>query len=289
MNYFPQTDGTHAAKRWPASATATVLLWISRTVLSLLVLYPLLQAVKASGMVSGPDADAVLFRPGSLLLLEMFRVGAPALGAALRTALLLSAIAVLTQLLPLSVALDLLLDDGPSLPERFRRALRLFPRFVGLGGVAIAVQAALLLLASLLSAGLKSPLQSGDERLATLAPLFLLVLALVGCGWVGCVLDVARATLVRTEQTFREALVSALICLREEPLAVVAGGFPVAAASAFAYLCCVWLMARLDLAHASPRSLAFSFAAHQGAVLFTIAWRVRWLRQAIALSARSNG
>ena len=289
MSAFSESGGMPRRARWVASATASVLLWISRTLLALLVIFPILQAIKASGMVSGSDGDAVLFRPGSLLLLELFRVGAPALGAALRSALLLAAIAALGQLLVLGVALDLVAFEGARLSARFRRALGLFPRFLALGAIALLAQAALLLLASLLSAALKSPLQSGDERLATLAPLALLLLALVGCGWVGCVLDIARAGLVREEHTWGEALALALTCVRDEPLAVLTGGYPVAAAGAFAYLCCVWLMAHLDLAHPAPLSLALSFLAHQAAVLFAVAWRVRWLRRALELSARSNG
>lgn len=288
MSPFTETKRTNDVARWTASATASVLLWISRTLLGLLVIFPILQAIKASGMVSGPDGDSVLFRPGSLLLLEMFRVGATALGDGLRTALLLSALAAVAQLLPLAVSLDLLWFEGSPLSARFRAAFRLFPRFLGLGAIALLAQAALVLLASLLSAALKAPLQGHDERIGTLAPLALLALGLVGCGWVGCVLDIARAALVRAEYSWREALILALTRLRQEPLAVLAGGYPVAAASSFAYLCCVWLMARLDLAHPSPRNLVLSFAAHQAAVLFAVAWRVRWLRRALELSADSN-
>jgi hypothetical protein len=288
MSSLTEPTRANDMARWTASATASVLLWISRTLLGLLVVFPIFQAIKASGMVGGPDGDSVLFRPGSLLLLEMFRVGAPTFGGALRTALLLSALAALAQLLALAMALDLLCFEGSPLSARFRAALGLFPPFLGLGTIATLAQAALLLTASLLSAALKSPLQGHDERVATLAPLALFALALVGCGSVGCVLDIARAALVRAEYSWRGALILALTRLREEPLAVLAGGYPVAAASAFAYLCCVWLMARLDLAHPSPRSLALSFAAHQAAVLFTVAWRVRWLRRALELSAESD-
>ncbi len=183
--------------RWTASVAASVLLWISRTLLGLLVVFPVLQAIQISGMVSGPQGDAVLFRPGGLALLEMLRVAAPALGVALRTAALLAALAAFIQLLSLAVALDLLQSEGSTLGARFRRAFGLFPRFLGLGGIALLTQAALLLVASLLSAALKSPLHGADERLATLLPLALLVIALVACGGVGCVLDIARASLIR--------------------------------------------------------------------------------------------
>ncbi len=274
--------------RWTASATACVLLWISRTLLGLLVTFPILQAIKVSGMVSGPDGDAVLFRPGSLFLLELFRVGLPELSASLRSALLLGAIGGLLQLVLLGAAFDWLWIDSSALSARFARALRVFPRFFGLGLIAGLAQAALLLCASLLSAALKSPLQSGDERVATLLPLALLALALVGCGWVGCVLDIARAAVVRDERGWNDALVVALTRLREEPFSVLAGGYPVAAAGAFAVLCCLWLTPRLDLSRGASASLALSFAAHQAAVLFALAFRVRWLRRALELGADSG-
>ncbi len=287
MSASVSTSST-SMSRWTASATASVLLWISRTVLGLLVVFPILQAIKVSNMVSGPEGDAVLFRPGSLLLLELFRVGLPALSASLRSALLLAVIAAVVQLVPLALALDVLWFEGASLAARFRRAFQLFPGFLGLGAIASLTQAALLLLASLLSAALKSPLQGSDERLATLLPLGLLALTLIGCGFVGCVLDIARAALVRDEQGFRDALIVALNRLREQPLVVLAGGYPVAAAGAFAGLCCVWLTPHLDLSRGLASSLALSFVAHQSAILFAIAWRVRWLRHALELGESSD-
>ena len=280
--------GESARSRWTASATACVLLWISRTLFGLLALFPILQAIRVSGMVSGPEGDAVLFRPGSLLLLELFRVGLPELSASLRSALVLGAIGALLQLFALAAAFDWLWLEGSPLSDRFSRALRFFPRFLGLGVTAGLAQGALLLCASLLSAALKSPLQSGDERVATLLPLALLALALVGCGWVGCVLDIARAVVVREEHGFQGALIAALTRLREAPFSVLLGGYPVAAASAFAYLSCLWLMPRLDLSRGAPADLALSFAAHQAAVLFAIAFRVRWLRRALELAAGSD-
>lgn len=274
--------------RWTTNVAATVLLWISRTLLGLLVTFPILQAIKVSGMVSGPEGDAVLFRPGSLLLLELFRVGSPELSASLRSALLLAAIGALLQLIALGAAFDWLWIDASPLTARLSRALQRLPRFLGLGLIAVLCQAALLLCASLLSAALKSPLQSGDERVATLVPLALLGLALLACGGVGCVLDIARAAVVRDEHGWNDALFVALTRLRDEPLSVLAGGYPVAAASAFAYLCCLWLMPRLDLSRGATSSLALSFAAHQAAVLFALGFRVRWLRRALELGAGSG-
>ena len=119
-------------------------------------------------------------------------------------------------------------------------------------------------------------------------PLTLLALALVACAWVGCVLDIARAAVVQADEHWRDALMTALTCLRAEPFSVLLGGYPSAAASAFAYLCSVWFMARLDLSTPSAVPIALSFGAHQAATLFAVAWRVRWLRRALELSRASG-
>ena len=58
--------------RWTASATATVLLWISRTLAGLLVAFPILQAIKVSGMVSGvPSIRRIVGIIGALSPLTM--------------------------------------------------------------------------------------------------------------------------------------------------------------------------------------------------------------------------
>jgi len=163
--------------------------------------------------------------------------------------------------------------------------LRLFPGFLALGGIALLAQAALLLAASLLIAAFKPALSSSDERLQSLFPLGLFALGLLLCTGVGCVLDVARAALVQREQGPREALSHALSCLRERPASVLLGAYPSIAGSAFGYLSAAWLLTHLAPTHASNASLAFGFAAHQLAVLFAIAWRVRWLDLALDLSA----
>ncbi|HKO52096.1 MAG TPA: hypothetical protein VJV79_30510, partial [Polyangiaceae bacterium] len=183
--------------RVSTAAAASVLLWISRTLLGLLVSYPIVLAIQASSMTSGPEGDAVLFQPGSLMLLELLRIGMSALSAALRVALLLAALSAIIELVPLALALDLLWFPGRPLLERFARALRLFPRFLALGAIALGAQAALLLAASLLGAAFKPALSAADERVQSIAPIALMGLGLLACGWFGGVLDIARATLVR--------------------------------------------------------------------------------------------
>jgi hypothetical protein len=277
--------------RLSTAAAASVLLWISRTLLGLLIGYPILMAIRASSIGGGPERDAVLFQPGSLLLLELLRLGAPWLASALRIALLLAGLSAIIELIPLALVLDLLWVPGRPLRERVANALRFFPRFLALGAIALLVQAALLLAASLLGAALKPALSSSDERLQNIAPLALIGLGLFACGWFGCVLDIACATLVRRgrrECGARAALAHALLCLRQRPFSILIGAYPSVAGSALGYLSAAWLVTRLDPAAHSSGAIALGFGAHQLAVMFAIAWRVRWLAAALDLSRATH-
>jgi len=271
-------------------AAAGVLLWISRTVFGLLASYPLVLAIRATSMTAGPDGDAVLFQPGSLLLLELLRLGAPWLGSAAEFALLSLALFAVLELIPLSMALDLLAVPGRTLLERLARALRLFPKFFVLGVIGLLVQAALLLVASLLGSALKPAFASADERLQTIAPLALLGLGLLACAWFGAVLDIARATLVRhvAPSGSRVALAQALDCLRQQPLRVLLGSYSSMVGSALAFLTACWLLARFVPLEPSGAAVALTFAVHQLATLFAITWRVRWLGSALELSDESD-
>jgi hypothetical protein len=285
-------DGSgNRLNRLATPAAAAVLLWISRTVLGLLISYPLLLAIKASSMTAGPEGDAVLFQPGSLLLLELLRLGAPWLASALQLGLLLLCLSAIIELIPLAVALDMLSLPGRPLLERLLRGLRLFPRFVALGAITLLVQAALLLAASLLGAALKPALSSADERLRSVAPIALFGLALVACGVFGGVLDIARATLVRRasgESGARSSIAQALVCFRQRPLGLIIGVYPSFAGGALSILLAAWLLTRFVPAQASGATLALGFAVHQLAVLVAIGWRVRWLDAALELSAASD-
>ena len=276
------------AARLGTAAAASSLLWIARTVLGLIVVYPLLPALQASGMLNGPDGEAVLFRPGSALLLEGVRVGTPELLVAAKVALLLCAGSVVVGLVPLALALDWLCLQRDPIAARVVRAVSFFWRFLKLGMVALLAQAALLLAASLLSGAVKSALEKSDERWLSLAPSAVLVLGLLGCVYFGAVLDLARASVVQASSTAHEGLHRALVCLRKRPLAVLFGIYPSVAGSALAYLSALWFTTRLNLSTPSHLGLAWSFTANQAAALFAIAWRVRWLGRALELSANPN-
>ena len=273
------------------AAAAGMLLWISRTLLGSLVSYPLLLAIRGSGMTSGPDGDAVLFQPGSLLLLELLRVDAVGLAAAAQVSLLLLGLSAIFELIPLALALDWLWRPKRPLCERLSRGLSLFPRFLLLGVIALLVQAALMLAASLLGAAFKPVLASADERLRSIAPLALLGLGLIACGWFGGALDIARATLVRRgarAPSARAAFAHALLCLRAQPFRVLIGLYPSVAGSALGLLAAAWLLTRFVPASGSNVAIALSFGAHQLAMLFAIGWRVRWLGAALELSAEGD-
>ncbi len=268
-----------------STAGASVLLWVSRTLLALLVAYPMLSAVEATGIGNGPDRDAVLFRPDALMLLELIRVGAPWFASALKTALLLTALTLVLELAPLACALDMLCGGERNFRARAARSFAVFPRFCWLGAVAWLTQGGLLVAISLGEAALRSALHAADERALTVAPLGLVALGALTLLWVNSVLDLARAAVVERDLGGRSALIHALTVLRGQPLAVLGGSYASAAASAFAYLTAAWLMTRLNVGNGSAATIALAFGVHQLAVLFAITWRVRWLERALDLCA----
>jgi hypothetical protein len=271
-----------------ARVVAVTLLWIARTLASLVVASPLVFAIMSTGLVIAPERDAPLFRPGALLLLELVRTGAPQLGAALRVSLVLFALCAILELVPLGAALDLLRTQcADALGARFERGFRLFPRFFALSGLTLLAQAALILAASLLGTALSAALHGRDERLLTVLPIALFGVGLLCCAWLGAVLDVARSLVTRHDLGARMALFEALTILRDDPLAVLVGSYPSVAGSTFAWLTGAWILAKLELANPATRSIALAFVVHQTAVLLSVALRVRWLEGALALAERA--
>jgi len=269
-----------------ARIVAIVLLWISRTLASLLVAIPLVFAIVSTGIASSTERDALLFRRGGLVLLELARAGAPALGSALKNSLVLGALCAVLGLIPLGAALDLLQSqETDAFPARFARAMRVFPGFLALSALTLLAQAALLLGASLLSSALNAALHGHDERLLTCSPFAVFGVALLGCAALGALLDVARGVRVQHELKARAALSEALVILRETPLAVLAGSYASTAGSVFAWLAAASVLSRIDLANPVTRGIALAFVVHQLAVLFSIGMRVRWLGTTLALSA----
>jgi hypothetical protein len=273
-----------------ARIVAVTLLWIARTLSSLLVACPLVFAITATGLVNGPDRDAVLFRPGGLVLLELVRNGTSSLGAALKVSLLLGVCTAALGLIALGASLDLLRGQEPDpINARLLRGAELFPRFLGLSVSTLLGQAASLLAASLLAGASSSALHGRDERLLTVAPVLTFGLGLLCCAWLGAVQDVARSAVVQRDVGARAALFEAFTILRNDAPSVLFGSYPSVAGSAFAWLCAAWLVMKLELSGPSTRGIVLAFLVHQAAVLFSLALRVRWLSAAIALSARADG
>jgi len=267
-----------------ARLLALMMLWIARTLSALLVASPLVFAIQASGLVSGPERDAPLFRAGALVLLELIRVGAPELGAAGKIAALLLLLSGLFGLLALGASLASLCEKTAlNFGENARRGASYWLRFVGLSVIAGLSYAALLLLCSLLSGALGSALHGANERAQTLAPLALVALGLGGAFVIGAVHDLARAVVVEKDERARPALLGALSVLRARPAAVLLGAFPSVSANACAWLVAASVLMRLDLS--ASRIVALAFVIHQAAIFFALVFRVRWLERALELAA----
>jgi hypothetical protein len=283
-----QALSARSGSPWTARLVALTLLWISRTLGSLLVACPLLFAITGTGVVNGPENDAPLFQRGALLSLELVRIGAPELGAALKSCLVLCAFCATLGLVPLAAALDLLeTQEVDSFARRFAHGVRVFPGFLALSAITLLAQSALVLACSLLAGALGAGLHGQDERLLSLAPSALFGVGLLGCAWLGALLDVARGALIQHDLKSRAALLHALLILREDPLAVLFGSYPSSAGAVFSGLSAAWLLTRIDLSGPATRAIVLAFAVHQLAIIISIALRVRWLSTALALSVRA--
>jgi hypothetical protein len=275
--------------RAPATPSwvAAILLWIWRTLASILVALPVVLALDRSGLAAGPEQDAPLFRPGALLAMDVARRAGPSFAAAIEMSLVLCALCAVLGLVPIAAALDLLQTrESSDFALRFARGVRIFPGFLGLSAIALLAQAALLLGASLLSSALTGALRARDPRLISFLPFGIFALGLIACLFVGAVLDIARAVSLRSTTGARSALFEALAVARACPLSILLGVYPSAAGSLLAWLGAACLLTRIELVNRTVGGLVLAFVIHQLAIGFGLALRVRWLRTAIALVPR---
>jgi len=278
------SDLLEARSERSARVLTLVLLWISRTLSALLVASPIVFAVQATGLVSGPERDLPLYRPGAVTLLELLRLGAPELGAAWKLCALLLVLSSLFGLLSLGTGLVVLREKTALfLGKNLLLAARRWPQFVGLSLIAVLAYAALLLACSLLSGAIGGALSHADERVQTLAPFALGLLGLAAALVIAAVHDLSRAVVTETGVGARTALLGALTLLRGRPAAVLLGAYPNAAAAVCAWLVAAAVLTRIDLTSSS--AIALAFVVHQVAIVFGLAFRVRWLELALALAA----
>lgn len=127
---------------------ALVLLWASRTIVAGLVTRPLATAILSTGVGSLPAGDAALFSAGGSVFAEITMRYRGPLSATLQDSAALAVALSLLLLLPVAmVMLDIQRRERgtPKLPppELLAEALRLWPRFSFLGGLATLTQVAL--------------------------------------------------------------------------------------------------------------------------------------------------
>lgn len=281
MNEFAEPSSVRSTR-----VLAVTTLWISRTLSALVVACPLVLAIQATGIASGPARDAPLFRAGALVLIEALRVGAPALAAAVKVGAVLFGLSAVLGLVPLGTVLELLRErTALFFWEKVSRAMRVWPRFAGLGVIALLAVAALLLACSLLSGVLAASLHRVDERAETVAPFAVFGLGLLGSVVIAAVHDLARALVVSADLGVRQALLEALELFRARSKSLLLGVYPSASATVGAWLTAALVLTRLELT--SSRSVALAFVIHQTATVLALIFRVRFLELTLELAEES--
>lgn len=211
------------ARRCPSAIAA---LWAWQAVLGTALAWPF-AAIVRSAYGSHPRADAVLWEPGGLTLLDLVVRRLPALGALLDHALAIALFALVLGLLPASALLACIGFTTPDRkPPPFRDALALaIPAFVP---SAVLFVTALLFEASLAAAALAAArlAEDGFERTLGDVGAGCIALGLFAVGGAvaavaGVLQDAARAAVVRFSVGARDGFRTAFRALATAPVALL--------------------------------------------------------------------
>lgn len=275
----------HEAVVLPAGRRWGVVLGLAglRLALATVVATPLVSVFASSGIGHYPAGDALLFEPGGLMLVEVVRRTAPALGASFNGSLGLLLLAVLPALFGVAVLMVALVEPGRlKLPSCLARAAEVFPSFVLISGLSALAQAAVVLCLTLLGGSLGGSF-GAVERSADLVLLVSLLAGLLGAGLVQMLADLARAARVAGRSSTWDALAAGLNAARGAP-GRAAGSFALAAVAALAAVVGSAIVTQwLAVDRAGSWRVALVFVVHQLTVLFTVYVHAVWYSAALRL------
>ncbi|HLV21291.1 MAG TPA: hypothetical protein VKZ49_10425 [Polyangiaceae bacterium] len=266
----------------PGNRRAIVLFWLCRLFAAWLVAAPLAAVFAGSGIRSYPQGDALLFEPGSVLLVEVVRLELPALVGALRVGLwiaLATAVALLFPLVALWVSL--------AAPARLgwgtlaARSIDHVPAFALLGGLSLGAKALFALVALLFATALSGLSSRMSEPTADGTALALGLATLLGMGAIDLVFDLARAARIRSGVGALAALGVALGVGRRQPLPPALAFYAATGASAGGVLVTAAIVGWLHVER-GPARFALAALLHLAMSLALVAVRAWWLRRALS-------
>lgn len=248
------------------------------------VAFPVASLVGASGIGERIEGDRALFEGGGYLLLELLRVHATGLAAAIRGIFPLFLLG-LTLTVGCNAALLVALNERQRLSVRswLANSVERVPPLLALGAATALAQGAVLIVGGVAADALpSSPISPVRVSLAQLA---IWGLAALVAGALGGFADVAKASLVRYQSTLRDALSQALACVVRAPVPTLFGWLPYAALFLLAALAASQLTALCDVSRPGAWRVAAVFGVHQLVVLTSVALRAAWYARALRMAA----
>jgi hypothetical protein len=261
------------------------LVWAWQLAAALLLAAPVVAAVAGTGIQRQPQGDAVLLEPGGLMLVEMLRLGADSLIAALTSSLLAYLVLGIVGLVPLAALMLALAHDGKlRVPAWLGAAIAHFPSFLLIGAVLWLGRALLALACAALYAALEKSLHGAiDERRGDLLLAGGATIAAVLFFALGVAADLARAARVRYGTHALGSLRAGLSTLARRPLAAAVGWLIPASWSLAVLGLAALVVGRLALDEPGTGRVLSAFVVHQLAAFVLVALKALWLRRALEL------
>jgi hypothetical protein len=279
-----------AALAWlkdPVSRRGVALYSAYRLLSAWLVALPTAQLVSQS-LEHHPDGDALLFRPGGVYLLELFRVQETGLRAAAQVSAGLLVVLMLGSVLPLSWLLASLVGSRQERESWIVRGVRIAPRILGLWVMGVMAQALWLLCSVLLASLLWGVLDSGfSEPTRDLVGLAPVPLALPGWLLLRAFLDLVLLA-SSSGHRWSAAYNKALAALLDHPLPLGLLWLSVHIAAAGAIQSAFVANHALGAAAAPAWSQALATATEALALLALCILHASWLSGAAHIIARGD-
>ncbi len=246
---------------------------------------PIAQAVAATGIRNFPSADALLFEPGALFLVEVLRMGGRNLLAAAQSSLVILLVFATLQVFPILGLLVGLAEPGRLRASRVAaRVAEALPSVMVLSGVSWLARGLLAVGAlAFYSFAVAPVLSSETPKLRGISGLAYLGLCAVVFAALSIVQDLARAAIVRHELSLRRALGVAFETLKFKALPVLLNWSVAAAWSIATLVIAAVLVSRLRLDVPSSARVWLAFGVHQVAAFTLIVLRALWFAASLRL------
>jgi hypothetical protein len=271
-----------AARRRPG----VVALYFAYRALSALVLAAPVSLFAARLVGGHPRGDAVLFDPGSVMLVEVARVAKDAAALIAAQMGLGALLASAFGLIPLAIVIVALGRSGPLTASLVGgRVARALGPLTLLWGAALAAEVAAAALVTLLGLKLLGSMQLGPRAYDVAGAAVVLVAALAIAA-IGILHDLARVAAVDEQRGFYMSASRALSTAVSAPLASAWAFFWRSALAVAALASAVGIARAVGLS--SGARVALAFGAQHAGIAITVFLRVSWLAAAMRLLDRTR-